>query len=88
MLITKGSKAHPGGHHCLHSCGTPKQAVNSTMQVELSPITADQNKATEKTKAADNQFLDYAAKNPSAITQFHKSNMQLLIHSDASQLSE
>jgi hypothetical protein len=45
------------------------------MQVELSPITADQNKATEKTKAAaDNQFLDYAAKNPNAITQFHKSN--------------
>ena len=58
------------------------------MQVELSAIAADQNKATEKTKAADNQFLDYAAKNPNAITQFHKSNMQLLIHSDASYLNE
>jgi hypothetical protein len=38
------------------------------MQVELSEIAADQNEATEKIKAADNQFLDYAAKNPNAIT--------------------
>jgi outer membrane usher protein FimD/PapC len=58
------------------------------MQVELSAIAADQNKATEKTKAADNQFLDYAAKNPNTITQFYKSNMQLLIHIDASYLNE
>jgi outer membrane usher protein FimD/PapC len=58
------------------------------MQVELSAIAADQNKATEITKAADNQFLDYAAKNPNAITQFHKSNMQLLIHINASHLNE
>jgi hypothetical protein len=33
MLITKGSKEHPGGHYCLHSCGTPKQ---STVQCKLS----------------------------------------------------
>jgi outer membrane usher protein FimD/PapC len=58
------------------------------MQVELTAIAADQNKATEKAKAADNQFLDYAAKIPNAITQFHKGNMQLLIHSDASYLNE
>jgi hypothetical protein len=73
MLITKGSKAHPGGCHYILIVVLPSR-VNSTMQVELSAIAADQNKTTEKTKAADNQFLDYAAKNPNAITQFHKSN--------------
>ncbi len=64
------------------------RAVDSTMQVTLSAIAADQNKATEKMKAAVNQFLDYAATNPNAIMQFHKSNMKLWIHSDASYLNE
>jgi hypothetical protein len=50
---------------------------SSTMLVVLSAIAADQNKAKEKMKAAVNQFLDYAATNPNAIMQFHKSNMKL-----------
>ena len=54
------------------------------MRVALTrAITEDQNKATEKKKTVVNQFLDYAATNPNAIMQFHKSNMQLQINSNA-----
>jgi hypothetical protein len=59
------------------------------MLVALSAIAAaDQIKAKEKMKAAVNQFLDVVAMNPNVIMQFHRSNMQLRIHSNASYLNE
>jgi hypothetical protein len=81
MIITKGSNGHPGGHHYILLVLPSSQQYNASCI--HSAITEDQNKATEKEKTVVNQCLDYAATNPNAIMQFHKSNMQLQINSNA-----
>ena len=50
-------------------------------------IAHDQTNPTEKTKERVLQFLDYMATHPNAIIRFHKSDMVLNVHSDASYLS-
>jgi hypothetical protein len=63
-------------------------AVDSTVLIGLSSIAAEQTKATEKTHSRCHQLLDYLASNPDAKIRFHKSDMIMNIHSDASYLSE
>jgi hypothetical protein len=53
----------------------------------LNDISTEQTKATEKTQAAENQLLDYLATHPDATIRYHKLDMILHIHSDASYLS-
>ena len=53
----------------------------------LNAIAHDQANPTEKTKERELQFLDYMATHPNAIIWFHKSDMVLNVHSDASYLS-
>jgi hypothetical protein len=64
--------------------------VDSTVLIGLSSIAAEQTKATEKTHSRCHQLLDYLASNPDAKIRFHfhKSDMIMNIHSDASYLSE
>ena len=64
------------------------RAVDNTMLVALGTLASEQANGTEKTKEAAIQFLNYAATHPDAKVRFHKSEMQLHIHSDASYLSE
>jgi hypothetical protein len=47
----------------------------------------EQTKATEKTQAAADQILDYLATHPDDTIRYHKSDMILHIHSDASYIS-
>ena len=63
------------------------QAVDSTVLMALSSIASEQTKATEKTHSRCHQLLDYLASNPDATIRFHKSDMIMNIHSDASYLS-
>jgi hypothetical protein len=53
----------------------------------LNDIATEQTRATEKTKTAAGQLLDYLATHPDAKICFHASDMILHIHSDASYLS-
>jgi hypothetical protein len=55
--------------------------------MSLNDIASEQTKATEKTQAGANQLLDYLAPHPDATIRYHKSDMILHIHSDASYLS-
>jgi hypothetical protein len=64
------------------------RAIDNTMLVALGTVAAAQTQGTEKTMAAIVQLLDYAATHPDAAIRFHKSDMTLYIHSDASYLSE
>ena len=64
------------------------RAVDCTMLVALSAIAAEQARPTEVTMRKVDQFLDYAACNPSAIVTYRASDMVLTVHSDASYLSE
>jgi Reverse transcriptase (RNA-dependent DNA polymerase) len=64
------------------------RAVDNTMLVALSTLAAAQTKGTEKTMKALTHLLDYAATHPDAAIRFHKSDMILYVHSDASYLSE
>jgi hypothetical protein len=63
------------------------RAVDPTVLMPLNDIATEQTKATEKTKAATNQMLDYLATHPDATIRYHASEMILNIHSDASYLS-
>jgi hypothetical protein len=63
------------------------RAVDPTVIMPLSDIATEQTKATEKTQAAANQLLDYLATHPDATIRYHKSDMILHIHSDASYFS-
>ena len=47
-----------------------------------------QKAPTQKADTALNHFLAYAATYPDACVTFHKSDMRLIVHSDASYLSE
>ena len=64
------------------------RAVDNTMLVSLGSLAAAQTQGTEKTMEATRQLLDYAASHPDAAVRFHKSDMVLYCHSDASYLSE
>jgi hypothetical protein len=64
------------------------RAVDSTMLVPLGTLAAAQTTATINTEKAIEQFLDYAASNPSATVRYKASDMTLHVHSDASYLSE
>jgi hypothetical protein len=63
------------------------RAVYPTVPMPINDIATEQTKATEKTQAAANQLLDYLATHPDATIRYHKSDMTLHIHSDASYLS-
>jgi hypothetical protein len=54
----------------------------------LSSIAVEQTKASNKTMARCTQLLDYLSHNADAKVHFHASDMILIIHSDASYLSE
>jgi hypothetical protein len=58
------------------------------MLVALDTLAAAQTKGTQKTMDALIHLLDYAATHPDPAIRFHKSNMVLHVHSDASYLSE
>jgi hypothetical protein len=64
------------------------RAVNSTMLTALSAIASVQAKPTEETKTCCKHFLDYTATHPDAILTYKRSDMVLMVHSDASYLSE
>ena len=64
------------------------RAVDPTMLVALGTIAAAQTKGTEATMEAAVQLLNYAATHLDATIRYHKSDMILHIHSDASYLSE
>jgi hypothetical protein len=64
------------------------RAVDNTMLVALGTLVAAQTQGTEQTMQALMQLLDYAATHPDAAIRFHKSDMILYVHSDASYLSE
>jgi hypothetical protein len=58
------------------------------MLTALSAIASTQTKPTKDTMTRCKQFLDYAATYQDAIIIYKKSDMVLVVHSDASYLSE
>ena len=64
------------------------RAVDSTMLVALSTLASAQSCGTEATMDAATHLLNCAHTHPDAKVRFHKSDMVLCIHSDASYLSE
>jgi hypothetical protein len=64
------------------------RAIDDTMHVALGTLAAAQTRGTARTMEAAIQLLNYAATHPIAAVRFHKSDMRLYIHSDASYLSE
>ena len=63
-------------------------AVDSTMLIALSVIVSAQAKPTEETMARCKQFLNYASTHQDAVFTYTRSDMVLVIHSDASYLSK
>jgi hypothetical protein len=63
-------------------------AVGNTMLVALGTLATAQTQGTEKTMEATQQLLNNGATHPDAAVRFHKSDMILYCHSDASYLSE
>ncbi len=64
------------------------RAVDSTMLTTLSSIASTQAEPTEETMANTKLFMDYAATHQDAIITYRTSDMVLVVHSDASYLSE
>ena len=64
------------------------QAADVTICKTLNAIGRKQLKGTETTRHWVNWLLDYLATHPTGKTRFWKSDMRLLIHSDASFLVE
>jgi hypothetical protein len=62
--------------------------VDPTMLTALSTITSAQAKPTEDTMTHCKQFLNYAATHQDTIITYKKSDMVLVVHSDAFYLSE
>ena len=54
----------------------------------LSSISTQQANPTKHTMAKVNQFLDYSSTHPHATITYQSSDMVLVVHSDASYLSE
>ena len=63
------------------------RAVDNTMLVAISALSSEQTRGTEATMQAAVHLLNYCATHPDAVVRFHKSDMVLHIHSDASYLS-
>ena len=63
------------------------RAVNSTLLTALSELSSAQATATEATKRACQQFLDYCASHPDGSIGYHASDMILKLHSDSSYLN-
>jgi hypothetical protein len=64
------------------------QAVDSTMLTALSAVASAQAKPTDETMTRCKQFLDYTATHQDAIITYKKSDMVLIVHSNASYLSK
>jgi hypothetical protein len=64
------------------------RALDSTMLTALSAIASAQAKPTEETMIHCKQFLDYAATHPDTILTYKRSDMVLVVHSNASYLSK
>jgi hypothetical protein len=64
------------------------RAVDSIMLTALLAISSAQAGPTEETMTRCKQFLDYAATHQDAILTYKASDMVLVVHSDASYLSE
>jgi hypothetical protein len=64
------------------------RAVDATMLTTLSKLASRQSHPTEALYTDVIHFLGYAACYPNAAITYHASDMQLIIHSDASYLSE
>ena len=64
------------------------RAVDSTMLTALSAIALAQSEPTEETMTPCKQFLDYAAIHQDAIITYKKSDIVLVVHSNASYLSK
>ena len=62
-------------------------AVNPTLLTPLSELSSAQATATEATKRACQQFLDYCASHPDGSICYHASDMILKLHSDSSYLN-
>jgi hypothetical protein len=66
-------------------CG---RTIDSTMLTVLSAIASAQAKPTEETMVQCKQFLDYKATHQDAVLTYKRSDMVLVVHSDASYLSK
>lgn len=64
------------------------RGVDGTMLTALSALAAQQSKATTKTMKNLKQFLNYAATQEPPVLTYHKSDMTLAVHSNASYLNE
>ena len=64
------------------------RAIDSTMRVALGAIASAQTKGTQATAIAVTQLLNYCASHPEATVRFYASDMVLMVHSDASYLTE
>ena len=63
------------------------RAVDPTLLTALSELSSAQATATDATKHACNQFLDYCATHPTSTIRYHASDMVLKLHSDSSYLN-
>lgn len=63
------------------------RAVDSTILMTVNYIASQQSKATQATETKINQLLNYVATHPNASITYRKSDMKLVVHSDASYLS-
>jgi hypothetical protein len=64
------------------------RAVDSTLLCPISAIASQLSKPTEGTMRYTMQFLYYVATTEEVVLTFNASNMTLVVHSDASYLSE
>jgi hypothetical protein len=64
------------------------RAVDPSMLCTINKIGSQQAKPTADTQTAVERFLQYAATHPNAKIIYHASDMQLIVDSDASHLSE
>ena len=63
------------------------RAVDPTLLTALSELSSAQATATDATKRACHQFLDYCATHPASTICYHASDMVLKLHSDSSYLN-
>jgi hypothetical protein len=64
------------------------RAVDPTMFTTLNKLASRQALPTEKLLSEVQHFLNYAASYPDAVITYYASNMELVVHSDGSYLSE
>ena len=63
------------------------RAVDPTLLTALSKLSSAQATATNATKHACHQFLDYCATHPTSTIRYHASDMVVKLHSDSSYLN-